>query len=174
MAPSLSGIDGLRLLWHVARPLQLGGFVAPSRRFWPGLVRRRVPDATYQFLNYIRKKYGPRVRCWFPFDSTILVLDGKGIDEVLRSESNAADPRVKRWALRRFTPFGLLVSRGDEWHVPGDRRRRSRAAASAGSKGAGVERLQHAWREDFAADDLRARDVPPGLRLASLQAGRLE
>ena len=117
MPPSLSGIDGLRLLWHVARPLQFGGFVAPSRRFWPGLVRRRVPVATYKFLHDIRKKYGPRVRCWFPFNSTLLVLDGKGIDEVLRSECNAADPRVKRWALTCLTPFGLLVSRGDDWHV---------------------------------------------------------
>jgi cytochrome P450 len=117
MAPSLSGIDGIRLLWHVARPLQFGGFVAPSRRFWPGLVRRRVPVATNKFLHHVRKKYGPRVRCWFPFNSTILVLDAKGIDEVLRSECNAADPRVKRWALTNFTPFGLLVSRDDDWKV---------------------------------------------------------
>ena len=93
----------------------LGGFAAPTPAFVPRLVRPRTTERTIQFLREIRGKYGPRAWFLFPFAWTLLVLDGDGIEEVLASDSSAADPIIKRGVLSRFTPRGVIISRGDAW-----------------------------------------------------------
>src|SRR5215470_5603325 len=94
MAHRLTSIDYVRLQWRLTLPMLLGGFVAPSRRRWPHLVSRQATDGTYRVLHNIRKKYGPRTWSQFPLPSqdTLLVLDGDGIETVLQSTDNFADP----------------------------------------------------------------------------------
>jgi hypothetical protein len=117
MPPSLTCVDRLRLHRYVTLPGLFGGSVTPNPYFWPRLVRRQDHVATHQFLGGIRKKYGPRVWSWFPFKSTLLVLDRDGIDEVLKGDSTFADPFLKKRALSRFTPSGVIISRCLLWRA---------------------------------------------------------
>ena len=45
----------------------------------------------------------------------MLLLDQKGIDAVLASKENAADPLIKKSALSKFIPDALTISSGNEW-----------------------------------------------------------
>jgi len=119
MAHRVTSIDYVRLQWRLALPMVLGGLVAPSRRHWPHLVRRQSTVATYRVLRSIRKKYGPRTWSRLPFKSTLLVLDRDGIDKVLKSKDNFADPFLKKWPLSCFTPSGVIVSRNQPPTLPG-------------------------------------------------------
>jgi len=114
-APTLTLVDRLRLQRYVALPGILGGTVTPNRRFWPYLVHRQSTATATSFLRSLRKKYGPRAWSWFPFRSTLLVLDGAGIEEVLNSCKNFADPFVKKLQLSTFTPHGAIISRPPVW-----------------------------------------------------------
>ena len=87
----------------------LGGTFTPNPRFWPHLVRRQSAAATIRFFHGLRKKYGTRAWSWFPFGSTLLVLDGAGIEEVLASPKSFADP------LSTFTPHGAIISGPPAW-----------------------------------------------------------
>jgi cytochrome P450 len=111
----LTYVDCLRLHWYVTLPGLFGGSVAPNRYFWPHLAGRHATVATYQFLRSVRRKYGPRVWSWFPITSTLLVLDRDGIDAVLKGDGTFADPSLKKRALSRFTPSGVIISRGQLW-----------------------------------------------------------
>jgi cytochrome P450 len=115
-------MDDAWLQWHVALPMLFGGSVAPNPWFVPCLVRSETAAKTFQFLRDVRKKYGPRAWSLFPVKSglpflvsTLLVLDADGIEEVLDSHDNFADPTIKTLVLSRFTPNGVIISRGDEW-----------------------------------------------------------
>lgn len=120
MTHRVTSIDYVRLQWHLALPMVLGGFVAPNRRHWSHLVRRQSTAATYRVLHSIRKKYGPRTWSQFPVPSkdTLLVLDGDGIKTVLQSTDNFADPGLKKFALSCFTPSGVIVSRNQPPTLP--------------------------------------------------------
>jgi len=63
----------------------------------------------------VRKKYGSRAWSWFPVKPTLIVLDGAGIDEVLGSPANFADPLAKTHFLTPFTPHGVIVSQDPDW-----------------------------------------------------------
>lgn len=115
MAPSLTSLDCVRLQRYVTLPGILGGAVAPNPRFWPYLVRRQSAAAANRFFLGLRKKYGTRAWSWFPFGSTLLVLDSAGIETVLASPENFADPFIKRLQLSAFTPQGAIVSRPPVW-----------------------------------------------------------
>jgi cytochrome P450 len=115
MAPTLSCLDNLRLQWHLTLPMALGGSVAPTPQFVPRLVRWHTAARTIRFLRRIRQRYGPRAWSLFPLAWTLIVLDREGIEEVLDSDANFADPFVKKRVLSRFTPDGVIISRGDEW-----------------------------------------------------------
>src|SRR5581483_10442868 len=128
MAPTLSVVDTLRFQWHVAGPTVLSGSVAPNPRFVPRLVRGHTAANTLRFLRNVRQAYGPRAWFWFP-PWTLLVLDREGIEEVLSSHDNFADPISKKVVLSRFTPGGVIVSRGGEW---AERRRLNEDALAFG------------------------------------------
>jgi cytochrome P450 len=115
MAHSLTSFDSLRLQRYVTLPGILGGSVAPNPRFWPYLVRRQSAAATIKFFLGLQKKYGSRAWSWFPFRRTLVVLDGDGINEVLASPENFADPFIKKLQLSAFTPHGAIISRPVPW-----------------------------------------------------------
>ena len=115
MAPSLTSVDCLRLQRYVTLPGILGGSVAPNPRFWPYLVRKQSAATTIKFFLGLQKKYGRRAWSWFPFGRTLLVLDGDGINEVLSSSENFADPFIKKLQLSAFTPHGAIISRPLPW-----------------------------------------------------------
>jgi cytochrome P450 len=115
MAPSLTSVDCVRLQHYVTLPGILGGSVTPNPRFWPYLVRKQRAAATIKFFHSLRKKYGPAAWSWFPFRRTLLVLDGNGINEVLASPENFADPFIKKLQLSAFTPHGAIISRPLAW-----------------------------------------------------------
>jgi hypothetical protein len=74
-----------------------------------------------RFFSDLREKYqSEHLWGFFPFRSTLLVLDPESMDAVLQSDENAADPFLKKRALSRFVPDALVISSGDEWS---DRRR---------------------------------------------------
>jgi len=117
MAPRLTAFDSLRLQRYLTVPTTLAGSIAPNPRFWPYAVRHNATGTTLRFLRGVRKKYGPRVWTWFPFGSTLLVLDRAGIEEVLSSGDTFADSTIKKFLLRTFTPYGVIVSRDTPWHT---------------------------------------------------------
>ena len=114
--------DTLRLQLLVVVPAFLWGLVAPNRFFVPYLSRWNAGRCTMRFLSDLRHKY----RCdhlwtwfpswaWFLFERTLLVLNQKSMDAVLRYDENAADPTLKKRALSRFVPDALVISSGAEW-----------------------------------------------------------
>ncbi len=119
-ARRMSWQDTLRLQLFVAAPAFLWGLVAPNRSFVSWLCKRDAGRYTIRFLSELRNRY----RCnhlwtWFPLGRTglvrtILVLDASGIDEVLASDSNNADPTLKKLPLSRFVPDALVISSGTE------------------------------------------------------------
>lgn len=138
---AVSWWDNLRLQWFVTLPVALWGLVAPNRLLVPLVVRFDLARRAQRFLEDLRKRYGSeRLRVWFPFHATVLLLDPEGMDALLASEANAADPWLKRRALSRLVPDGVIVSSGEPWQV----RRRY-------NEGVLATRAPHPQREGFAA-----------------------
>lgn len=123
--------DTLRLQWHVGVSTFLSGLLAPNPWFVPALIRLNAMLHTVRFLDQMRRKYrSEHLWSWFPFRRTLLVLNLETIDEVLRSDANAADPFLKRRPFSGFAPDALIVSRGDGWT---DRRHFNEAALDFGT-----------------------------------------
>jgi cytochrome P450 len=129
-ARKISWWDTLRLQIFVTVPAALWGLVAANRLFVSWLARWDAGRVTARFLDDLRQKYQcDRLWLWFPWRCTLLVLDRKGIDAVLASEANAADPPLKKHALSKSFPEALTLSSGDEWS---DRRRFNEAVLGFG------------------------------------------
>lgn len=115
-ARKISCWDTVRLQVFVALPAILWGLVAANRFFVGLLSRHDVGRHTARFLESLRQKYQcDRLWSRFPLTRTLLVLDPKGIDAVLASHQNAADPPLKKNALAKSIPDALTISSGDEW-----------------------------------------------------------
>ena len=115
---TISWWDTLRLQFFVGLPVIAWGVVAPQRLLVPLVVRLDWGRRTRAFLAALRARYGcDYLRVWFPFSwhRTLLVLDPIGIDALLADEANAADPWLKKRALSRFVPDGVIVSSGEPW-----------------------------------------------------------
>ena len=131
----MSWVDTLRLQLFVTIPAFLWGLVAPNRWSVSWLCKRDVGRSTFRFLSELRRRYRcDRLWTWFPLGSTglvrtLVVLDAAGIDEVLASQDNSADPCLKKLAMSRFVPEALVISSGEEWE---DRRRFNEHALDLG------------------------------------------
>lgn len=113
---AISWWDTLRLQLYVALPVTLWGVVAPQRLGVPLVVWLDWGRRTRAFLAALRERYGcDYLRVWFPFRRTLLVLDPLGIDALLADEANAADPWLKKRALSRFVPDGVIISSDEPW-----------------------------------------------------------
>lgn len=122
--------DTLRLQIFVSVAAFLWGLVAPNPLFVSLLSRWDVGRATNRFLGELRRKYrADRLWVWFPGGRTLLVLDRQGMDAVLASAANAADPTLKKHALSQFIPDALVISSGGEWQ---DRRRFNEKVLASG------------------------------------------
>ena len=120
-AKKISAWDVLRLQVFVTIPAFLLGLVTANRLFVGLLSRVDAGRWATRFLQGLRQKYrSDRLWVRFPLRRTLLVLDHEGIDAILASEANAADPPIKKDALSKFIPDALTISSGDEWY---DRRR---------------------------------------------------
>jgi cytochrome P450 len=164
-AKRLSLWDTLRLQAAVSLPATLWGLVAPNRLGVALLCWLNAGRAPGGVLSEFRRTY----RCdhlwtWFPVRSTLLVLDPQSMDAVLRSNENAPDPILKKRALSRFVPEGLIISSGDEGR---DRRRFNEQALDFG----GLHRDCDAFQEIVlrAADRLTAQSTG-SLRWADFQS----
>jgi cytochrome P450 len=79
------------------------------------------------------------------------------MDAALRSEHSAPDPSLKKRALSRFTPEGLIISSGEHWQA---RRRFNEDVLGFG----GLHRDGDAFRR-MAHDEVARLDVQPGSTL---------
>jgi cytochrome P450 len=114
----LSRWDTLRFLCSVSLPAALWGLAAPNPFLVGLLARWNVGESTARFLSYLRQKYhSSYLRLWFPWGPTLLVMDPRGMDAVLASEDNAADPELKKHTFSQFVPDALVVSSGTEWRL---------------------------------------------------------
>jgi cytochrome P450 len=117
----ISLLDTFRLQVYVSIPAFLWGLVVPNRLSVWCLSRWDTGRRATRFFSDLREKYqSEHLWGFFPFRSTLLVLDPESMDAVLQSDENAADPFLKKRALSRFVPDALVISSGDEWS---DRRR---------------------------------------------------
>jgi cytochrome P450 len=122
--------DTLRLQWYVVLQTSVLGVVAPNRLGLALLTQLSAGRSVMRFLSELRERYGARpLWTWFPFRRTLLVLDAPGIEAVLGSPENAADPFLKKWALSRFVPDALVISSGQAWR---ERRRYNERALDTG------------------------------------------
>ncbi len=117
-AKRLSLWDTLRLQFFVSLPATVWGIVVPNRLGVALLCRLNAGRPPVRLLAEFRSKY----RCghlwtWFPLRSTLLVLDPQGMDAVLKSDHSLPDPTLKKRALSRFAPEGLIVSSGEQWQA---------------------------------------------------------
>lgn len=113
---TVSWWDSLCLQLYVAAPVMLWGVVAPQRLGVQLVVWLDWGRRTREFLAALRARYGCDY-LWvsFAFRRTLLVLDPAGIDALLASEANAADPCLKKRALSRFVPDAVIISSGEPW-----------------------------------------------------------
>lgn len=110
-ARQVSGIDSARLQLHLTLPVFLLGLVTPNRFFLRLFVKLGTGERTARFLRELRGKYGSdRLWVWFPLRRTLIVTTPAGIDAVLAAEPSSPDPLLKKRALSRFVPDGLIVS----------------------------------------------------------------
>ncbi len=115
---AISWWDTLRLQFFVGVPVILWGVVAPQRLGVRLVVWLDWGRRTRAFLAALRERYGcDYLTAWFPFSwhRTLLVLDPLGIDALLASDANAADPWLKKRALSRFVPDGVIISSDGPW-----------------------------------------------------------
>ncbi|HSC00824.1 MAG TPA: cytochrome P450, partial [Burkholderiaceae bacterium] len=113
---TISWWDSLCLQLYVAAPAMAWGVVAPQRLGVRLVVWLDWGRRTRAFLAALRARYGCDY-LWvnFALRRTLLVLDPAGIDALLGSEANAADPWLKKRALSRFVPDAVIVSRDEPW-----------------------------------------------------------
>ncbi len=157
--------DTLRLQLVVAVPAFLWGLVAPNRFFVACLCRWNAGQWTVRLLGELREKYQcDHLWAWFPSKRTLLVLNQKSIDAVLRSNENAADPALKKRALSGFVPDALIISSGGEW---ADRRSFNESALDLGR----LHRHADAFR-DIAYQEIASLPVEHGrdLRWADFES----
>lgn len=113
---AISWWDVLRAQLFVVLHAGAWGLVAPQRLLVPLVVRLDAGRRARAFLAELRERYGCGcLWLWFPLRRTLLVLDPLASDELLASEANAADACLKKRALSRFVPDGVIVSSGGAW-----------------------------------------------------------
>ena len=114
---TISWWDSLCLQLYVGLPVIVWGLVAPQRLGVSLVVRLDWGRRTRAFLAALRARYcSDYLWVSFTLRRTLLVLDPAGIDALLASEANAADPWLKKRALSRFVPDAVIISRDDPWH----------------------------------------------------------
>jgi hypothetical protein len=107
--------DTLRVQWRISVPVFLLGVVVPNRAVVAFVARHGGGRSAMRLLTDLRRKYGcDHLWTWFPLGRTLLVFAPATIDAVLASTDNAPDPALKKRALSRFVPDGLIISSGDE------------------------------------------------------------
>ena len=112
----LSWWDTLRVQCFVSIPTFLLGVVAANRWALWLFVRLGAGRPTMRFLRELRDRYASEhLRLWFPLRKTLLVLAQETMEEVLQSDENAADPFLKKRAVSRFVPEGVIISSGGKW-----------------------------------------------------------
>lgn len=139
---AISWWDTLCLQLIVGLPVVLWGLVAPQRLGVRVVVWLDWGRRTRAFLTALRRRYGcDYLLAWFPFSwhRTLLVLDPLGIDALLAHEASSADPWLKKRALSRFVPDGVIISSGGPWC---ERRAMNEAVLAL--------RRPHPQREQFA------------------------
>ena len=147
----LSLWDTLRFQFAVTIPSYLYGSVAPRRWLVPWLARWDVARHAGRVIGELRHKHAGRdIWLLFPFARTLLVTQPGTRDAMLASEHNAADPTLKRLALRHFTPEGVIISSGEAWE---NRRPFNEAALGFGKR-------VHADAEAFRRIAFQAIDEP--------------
>ena len=113
---SLTVRDTLRVQWFVTIPSFLLGAVAARRWSLWLFSRLGAGRPTMRFLSELRERYGgEHFLTWFPVRKTLLVLARETMEAVLTSETNAADPVLKKRAVSRFAPESLVISSGGLW-----------------------------------------------------------
>ena len=168
-AKRLSLWDTLRLQAAVSLPAFVWGIVAPNRLGVALLCWLNAGRAPVRLFAGLRSKY----RCdhlwtwfpaWFSMRSTLLVLDPESMDAVLRADHSAPDPSLKKRALSRFAPEGLIISSGEHSQA---RRQFNEDVLGFG----GLHRDADAFRI-IVLDEVARLDVQPGgaLRWADFQS----
>jgi cytochrome P450 len=163
-AREVSWFDSARLQLHLSIPAFLLGLVAPNRFALRLFVKWGAGERAARFLRTLRDKYGcDHLWVWFPLRRTLIVMAPATMDAVLGSDDNAPDPMLKKRALSRFVPDGLIVSSN-----PGalERRRFNTHALDLGQP----HRHSAAFVTIAAAEAARlAADRPALLRWADFQ-----
>jgi cytochrome P450 len=114
-AREVSWIDSARLQMYLTIPAFFLGLVAPNRFFLWLFVTFGASERFARFLRKLRDKYAcDQLWVWFPLRKTLIVMSPAAIDTVLSSQENAPDPKLKKMALSRFVPDGLIVSSNPE------------------------------------------------------------
>ena len=160
-AKRLSLWDTLRLQAAVSLPAAVWGIVAPNRFGVALLCWLNAGRAPVRLFADFRTKY----RCghlwtwfpawrWFPARPTLLVLDPESMDAMLRSGPSAPDPSLKKRALSRFVPEGLIISSGEHCQA---RRRFNEDVLGFG----GLHPDADAFRT-IAFDEVARLDLQPG------------
>lgn len=117
-APNLGLLDTLRFHIGVTTPALLWGLIAPNRWFVPLLSWLNAGRCVARTLNALREKHGDRfwVAFWFGLaPPTLVALDPDSMHELLHSDQNQSDPKLKKTALSKFIPDALTVSAETEW-----------------------------------------------------------
>jgi len=116
-AREVSWIDWARLQLHLSIPAFLLGLVAPNRWFLWLFVKFGTGEGSARLLRNLRDKYAcDHLWVRFPLRKTLIVMAPATMDAMLLSEENSPDPMLKKRALSRFVPDGLIVSRNPEAH----------------------------------------------------------
>ena len=107
----VSWTDLARLQLLLTGPTFLLGLVAPNRFFLGLFVKWDLGERSARFLRNLRDKYGcDHLWVTFPLRRTLLVMAPDTMDVVLASDANSPNPFLKKRALSRFVPDGLIVS----------------------------------------------------------------
>jgi cytochrome P450 len=115
-ATKISWWDCLLLQLRLTVPSAFRGLVAANRLFFGPLCRLNADEWAVRTLDALRRKYrSSHLWIWFPFGSTLLVLERESMEAVLKSADTQADPTIKRCPLSRFIPEALVISRGEAW-----------------------------------------------------------
>ena len=116
-AREVSLVDWARFQLHLTIPAFLLGLVAPNRWFLWLFVKLGTGERTARLLRNLRDKYACD-HFWvrFPLRRTLIVMAPATMDAMLSSEENSPDPMLKKLALSRFVPDGLIVSPNPEAH----------------------------------------------------------